>query len=99
MSKVKRGQLSKVETFYIDENFRSMSVEELATDLNRNIKSIETYIKKTYKTKKSGTTAGEHFIRQNGVTIMSENASTIADATRKVPAKPKSCVTRITYDE
>lgn len=99
MPKNKKGPLSKVECFYIDGNKNSLEVAEIAEDLNRSIVSVENYLKKNVRSnnkKKSGITAGEQFIRQSGATIMSENASTIADSKRKIINKtPSHCTTKI----
>lgn len=100
MPKVKKGPLGKAEVFYIDGNYRDLTAVEIAQDLNRSITSIENYIKKNLSRKNTGgIQAGDHFIRQRGVTIMSENASTIADQKRKSgsPYK-KGCTTRIKED-
>lgn len=99
MPKTKKGPLSKVECFYIDGNKENLEVAEIACDLNRSIVSIENHIKKSVRTRKksnSKVTAGEQFIRQSGATIMSENASTIADSNKKVINKlPSHCTTKI----
>lgn len=97
MPKNKKGPLSKVECFYIDGNKNSLEVAEIAEDLNRSIVSVENHLKKNVRSnKKSGLTAGEQFIRQSGATIMSENASTIADSKRKITSKtPSHCTTKI----
>lgn len=97
MPKIKKGPLGKTEMFYIDGNYMDLTVAEIAEDLNRSITSVENYIKKNLvKQKPKGIQAGDHFIRQKGVTIMSENASTIADQRRssRSPYK-KGCTTRI----
>jgi hypothetical protein len=61
------------------------------------VKSIESYIKKNHKDKQNtvteikrndnNLTAGEQFIRQNGIVIMTENASTISDEVKKYSKK------------
>ena len=100
MAKLKRGPLSKAETYYIDGHFAEMEVAEIASDLNRAISLVQNYIKKNHKASKNPMAAGQHFIRQSGVTIMSENAATIADSHRKGrPAPSEKCTTRITRDE
>lgn len=94
----KKGPISKVEAFYIDNNYRDKDIAEIAVDLDRSIKSIETYIKKniTHKPKQTTVTAGEHIHHHRGSTVMTETASTLADEKRKVgPRKNQSCVTKI----
>lgn len=97
----KKGPLSKVETFYVDAQVKlGKPVEEIATDLNRPQSSVESYIAKASKGKKSPMSAGEHFVHQGGATIMTENASTIIDAKRRVPkTNTRDCVTKIKSDE
>jgi len=102
MPRTKTGPLSKVEAYYIDGHFEDIDASDIAEDLNRAIKTVENYIKKNHKKKKqkTGMEAGEHFIRQKGVTIMSENASTISDANKKPKkASAQSCVTNITDND
>lgn len=93
----KKGPISKVEGFYIQENYRDMDIAELATDLDRSITSVENYIKKNYTKQKTvtGTTAGEHIVSERGSTIMTETASTIADSRRSVVRPNTECVTKI----
>ena len=95
---VKRGPMSKVEAFYIDNHYNSLDAEEIAKDLNRSLKSIESYIKKNFRKNKSvagGPKAGDQFIYQAGATVMTENASSMADAKKKYINKSSNS-TRIT---
>jgi hypothetical protein len=95
----KKGPIGKVEAFYIDNNYKNMTVAEIATDLDRTITSIESYIKKNHVRQKPTITVGDQFARTNGVTIMTENASSMSDEKRrnnKTINKPKtSCITKI----
>lgn len=93
----KKGPIGKVEAFYIDNNYKSMSVAEIATDLDRTITSIESYIKKHHVRKNPVITVGDQFARTDGVTIMTENASTMADSKRVNRQKKinTSCITKI----
>ena len=98
MAKLKKGPLGKAETFYIDNNYKDMTAVDIASDLNRTITSVENYIKKTNakQTTIKGTSAGDHFARHKGTTVSTENASSIADETRKVGSPLKTdCVTKI----
>lgn len=91
---VKKGPLSKAEKFYIDHHVDSLGVENLAKELDRSEKSIRTYAKTS--TNKKPMTVGDQFARQNGATIMTENASTMADEVRIKPQPNHSqCVTKI----
>jgi hypothetical protein len=98
---VKKGPIGKVEGFYIEQNYKNMEIAQIATDLNRQITSVENYIKKhivkatqTVATS-SGLKAGEQFIRQDGITIMTENASTLGDAKKVKSTKSNPCITKI----
>jgi len=98
MAKIKKGPLGKAETFYIDNHYKDLAAADIAADLNRTITSVENYIKKTHTKKNSvtGTSAGDHFAHHKGTTVSTENASSIADAHRKVKSSNKlDCVTKI----
>jgi DNA-binding CsgD family transcriptional regulator len=97
---VKKGPMSKVESFYLDHHYELLTPQELARDLNRSIKSVESYIARiiTKQGPKSNNemSAGNHFHYNKGATIMTENASTISDSTKQVgPRLNKNCITRI----
>lgn len=93
----KRGPLSKAEIFYIEEHVKSgKEISDIATDLDRAIKSIEKCFTKAKKEVSKTVTAGDQFARRPGVTVMTENASTMADATRsKKSPSSLSCITKI----
>jgi IS30 family transposase len=94
-SKVKRGPLNKAEIFYIDGNQQTMTAEQIAGDLNRSVTTIKNYIQKN-PTKEKKLTAGDQFARQSGATIMTENASMIADQAKSNYNRPRpQCVTKI----
>ena len=91
----KKGPLGKAETFYIDSHRENMTVDELAKDLDRTLSSVKKYLSDN-PLKSKQITVGDQFTRQKGVTIMTENASSMADAKRKAPVPNQSnCVTKI----
>lgn len=95
---VKKGPLGKVEIFYLEKNIElGISLDQIATDLNRNLSTIKNYIDKHYN--KPSTTnpfnVGSQFISQNGATIMTENASALSDSTKKLNRKQPPCITKI----
>lgn len=97
---VKKGPMSKVESFYIQHHYQVLTSQELAKDLNRNLKAVESHISKIVqdqvKSQGGGLKAGDQFHHHKGATIMTENASTLADENRKVgPRYNKNCVTKI----
>lgn len=97
----KRGPLSKAELFYITEHAKSgKAVQDIAVDLDRPVKSIEKCFTKAQKEAESSLTAGSQFIKHKGATIMTENASTLGDSSRKNRKQTiNSCVTTIKKDE
>jgi hypothetical protein len=82
----KRGPLSKAEVFYITEHAKTgKDINDIALDLDRTIKSIEKcYTKAKKEISSKSLTAGEQFAKHKGSIVMTENASTISDARRKV---------------
>lgn len=95
----KKGKLNKVEMYYIDNNYRTLSIADIATDLDRTISSIEKYIKDNLTNKTTSVMkVGDQMSRQNGVVTMTENASVLSDSKRKRKPITKNCVTRIKDD-
>jgi len=97
----KKGPIGKVEGFYIENNLNK-KVEDIASDLNRPVSSIENYIKKNVKSKKevsSQPKAGDFFARRTGVVTMTENASSMADSKRRGIKPTTHCVVKIKEDE
>ena len=97
----KKGPISKIESFYIDNN-RDKDIAEIAVDLDRSVASIEKYLKKivTEAPRQTSVKAGDQFARNDrGSVVMTENASQMSDAKRKsVIKKPTHCVTKIKQD-
>lgn len=94
----KRGPLSKAEKFYITEHAKAnKDINEIAIDLDRPVKSIEPCYTKAQKEKASGLTAGDQFAKHKGSIVMTENASTLADAKKrrfKTPTLTPECITK-----
>ena len=78
----KKGPIGKAEAFYIENKISSLDVDTIAKDLDRTKAAVQKYIDKNGLNKKVPNT-GDQFSRQDGVTIMTENASTMIDANRK----------------
>ena len=97
----KKGPISKIESFYIDNN-RDKDIAEIAVDLDRSVASIEKYLKKnvTEAPRQTSVKAGDQFARNDrGSVVMTENASQMSDAKRNsVIKKPTNCVTKIKQD-
>lgn len=93
----KRGPLSKAETFYITEHAKvGKDINEIATDLDRPVKSIQKYYTSAAKDK-DAFIVGNQFAKHKGSVVMTENASSMADERRKVNTSTRSqdCVTRV----
>lgn len=93
----KRGPIGKVEAFYIESKISEHSVEEIAIDLDRSIASVEKYMKKNkINQQKPMSPVGQQFARSKGTVVMTENASSMSDHTRKLPNnRDRSCTTKI----
>tara|TARA_R110000868_G_scaffold18531_2_gene81315 strand:+ start:70 stop:372 length:303 start_codon:yes stop_codon:yes gene_type:complete len=98
----KKGPISKIEAFYIENNQRDLSIAEIAVDLDRSISSIEKHLKKsvTEAPRQTSVKVGDQFARNDkGSVVMTENASQMSDEKRKsVVKKPSHCVTKIKKD-
>ena len=96
----KKGPLGKAETFYIDNHYETVDAVDLATELDRTVSAVKKYIKKCVDNKSSSAMkAGEHFNSKRGSTVMTENASTIADENKSVSTpRQNHCVTKIKND-
>lgn len=93
MTKLKKGPLGKAETFYIENHKDELSANEIAKDLNRTIKSVKEYISTLPE---KSPILSEQFVRQNGATIMTENASSMSDEVKQPSRADKShCTTKI----
>jgi len=91
----KRGPLTKVEKFYIDNN-PGKSPEELAEDLGRSVTAVSKHSKTRSKHVTSTKKEGESFVgalmgretaeqKRSGVTIMTPAASELSDAVKSNP--------------
>lgn len=97
----KRGPLSKAEVFYIEQHIKlGTDVAQIAIDLDRPAKSIEKCVTKAQKEiNNKSLTAGDQFARQQGSIVMTQNASTLCDARRKIcKKKNENCITKIKKD-
>lgn len=109
---IKKGPLGKAERFYIEHNL-DLPVDDLCKDLNRAKSVVEKYIDKipAYKKEpkasekpeeqptKKETLLYKQFARnERGSTVMTQNASEMADVKRSQFVKKnvqKNCVTKI----
>ena len=95
----KTGPLGKAEAFYVEEKYKiGMLIQDIAKELDRAEGAIEKYLKKNklINSKPTSTIIEQQFAKQSGATIMTENASTMIDASRKkVLNSQKNCITKI----
>lgn len=95
----KKGPIGKVEAFYIENNYTTLELDQIAVDLDRSKTSVENYVKKNLKeVKPKGVTVGDQFARRPGVVTMTENASSMIDLKRKRTAPSTSCTVKIKND-
>jgi len=92
----KKGPLSKAEAFYVEEKYKTgNSIEEISHELDRSSATIKKHVDKL-KIAKPKTIVAEQFLHQNGSTIITENASTMIDNTKKQSIKLNpNCVTKL----
>ena len=79
----KKGPLSKAEKFYIENN-SDMTVDDIASDLNRSTYVVGKYMAKIATDKADAINVSDLMARKEdrGVTIMTPNASQVSDETR-----------------
>jgi hypothetical protein len=95
----KRGPLSKIEKFYIENNLEK-ELEELSLDLDRAKSVVKAYANKcTPKVQQNKTRLSDQIHSYKGSTIMTETASMISDDLRSNFTSPErkrpSCTTGI----
>mgnify|MGYP003660683296 CR=1 FL=1 len=100
----KKGPLGRAEVYYIQSFHEDKTPQELAKELDRAVgivkKEISKIEPKDGKSKEDRDQAsGALMARQEGIVVMTENASSYADVARK-PANVKrsKCVVRIRKD-
>ncbi len=97
----KKGPLSKAEKFYI-EGHLDKPLEDLCKDLDRAKSTVTKYLKTVAvdETEKAETLLLQQFARNGkGSTVMTENASSLADDKRKKPngeaTGRRDCITKV----
>ncbi len=97
----KRGPLSKIEKFYIENNFETLSVDEMSKDLDRAKSVVKAFAGRcTPKVQKQETPLSNQIVsNKRGSTVMTQNGSVLADElrpkfTKKSRVRPDS-TTRI----
>lgn len=87
----KRGPLSKIEKFYIEQNL-DLGVDKLATELDRAKSVVKAYASKCDPpVQKQETELSEQiFSNKRGSTVMTENGSMLSDDFRSQVSKKES---------
>ena len=97
----KKGPLSKVEKFYIENRYREDGVDSLFKDLERAKSTVKRHITKCKDKERDDIeqqfSAGALFAQSNGAVIMTQGASEYGDAvkgtTKVMPRRQANCVT------
>ena len=107
---MKKGRLSKIEKFYIQQNLCDLSQTELSSDLDRSEKTIAKYIaslesaqEATEVEQPTSTTKREGPIdrlvgKKRGATVYTKAAAEYADGTRDTRVNKDVSTTRYTED-
>lgn len=95
----KKGPLGKAEEFYIKHNYKTVDIDSLCKDLDRAKSLVERHVEKCRQEDVDGETFNvqNQFVHKRGATIMTQEASVLADTIRKSnqgTARP-ACVTKI----
>ena len=95
----KKGPLSKAEQFYIEQKYLELDLGGLCKELDRAKGIVEKHIKsKNLNKPQTKSRLGEQFAYQKGSTVMTQNASEVADSMRgkmNETTKTKGCTVSI----
>ena len=97
----KKGPLSKAEKFYIENKHNETKIDILCKELDRAKSVVRTHIAKCKKENNTNTPqdiSSQFASNDNGATVMTPNASEMADSMRNKSSEPtrhNSCTTRI----
>jgi hypothetical protein len=96
----KKGPLGKAEEFYIKYNYKTIDVDNLCKDLDRAKSLVERHVEKCRQEdiNNEAFNVQNQFVHNRGVTIMTQEASVLADTIRKSNKSDNSrppCVTKI----
>ena len=94
----KKGPLGKAEEFYVEHHYKTNSVDEIAKQLDRPKATNKKKVEGLRKKEAQEANAGSQIARQDGIAIMTENASVISDEARKksTSTRIRNCITSIT---
>lgn len=95
----KKGPLGKAEEFYIKHNYKTVDIDSLCKDLDRAKSLVERHVEKCRQedVDEEAFNVQNQFVHKRGATIMTQEASVLADTIRKSNqgnSRPP-CVTKI----
>ena len=98
---VKKGPLGKAEQFYIKEQYKEISVDDMCKELDRAKTLVKRHITKCKKQEEKETeeafTVGSQFGIRNGSVVMTQNASQMSDdvksSSTKITSRQSTCIT------
>tara|TARA_R100000808_G_scaffold24652_1_gene57382 strand:- start:1120 stop:1416 length:297 start_codon:yes stop_codon:yes gene_type:complete len=89
----KQGPLGTAEKFYIEQNWNGENLEEICTALDRSKRSVKKHVAHCKKNEPELFNAKNLMAIREGVAIMTQDASTMADDIRGRGLKPRpKCV-------
>ena len=98
---VKKGPLGKAEQFYIKEQYKEMSVDDMCKELDRAKTLVKRHVTKCKKQEdkeaENSFTVGSQFGVRNGSVVMTQNASQMSDdiksSSTKITSRQSACIT------
>jgi len=98
---VKKGPLGKAEEFYIKEQHKTISLDDMCKELDRAKTLVKRHIVKCKKQEDKETeeafTVGSQFGIRNGSVVMTQNASQMSDSVKstgnKITSRQATCIT------
>ena len=98
----KKGPLGTAEKYYVKGHYKTVSIEDIAKALDRPLVTVKNLVSKLDREDpvSSTITAGSQMARREGIVLMTENASSMADdkKTANKKSSKRDCVTRIKND-
>jgi len=98
---VKKGPLGKAEQFFIKEQYKEMSVDDMCKELDRAKTLVKRHVTKCKKQEdkeaENAFTVGSQFGVRNGSVVMTQNASQMSDDVKsvggKITSRQSACIT------
>jgi len=94
----KKGPLSKVEVFFVKNNYKDMDVESLCKEMDRTKGVVEKCVAQCKDEEPKTRDITDQFGQRRGSTVMTPNASEIIDSMKNnvdTTARQQNCTTNI----